>query len=329
MTVQELTTYLKTAAELESSIYRQEKAIEEAKDSLRKAEPNPPGPPPTSLDLRLLSIKKRAVKELTPLKEEKKTLFISGAICLLIVALLYKSYVAMGFLDTLVLCIFAGCFIVVAFVIFFDSLRTIKNYNTEIIQYEKAQEAAMEEYNAKAREITSKYNQEQNQYDRKVQRVENYKLRRPQVLQQIESMNMSLKASKYILSDLYAFDHIFPKYRNMVAMCTIYEYFASGRCTELTGPDGAYNLYENELRQNIIIEKLDTVINQLNQIQRNQYTLYKEIQKTNQTLDMIQKDVRQALNSIQNIERISLFTAHFAEITAQNTKALKYISLIK
>ena len=39
----------------------------------------------------------------------------------------------------------------------------------------------------------------------------------------------------------------------MTAMCTMYEYFVTGRCDKLSGADGAYNLYETEVRQNIII----------------------------------------------------------------------------
>jgi hypothetical protein len=56
------------------------------------------------------------------------------------------------------------------------------------------------------------------------------------------------------------------------------EYLDSGRCSALEGPDGAYNLYESELRQNYIISKLDTIINQLDMIRENQYYLYTAMQ---------------------------------------------------
>ncbi len=61
---------------------------------------------------------------------------------------------------------------------------------------------------------------------------------------------------------------IHPKYRNFVAISQIYDYFDTGRCDKLEGPDGAYNLFESELRMNTIIsdlrviqQKLDEVIN--------------------------------------------------------------------
>lgn len=70
---------------------------------------------------------------------------------------------------------------------------------------------------------------------------------------EIDSMKIPLRKTKQLLRKLYSADVVYPKYRNMVAMCTIYEYLASGRCETLDGAQGAYNLYEAEIRQNIVI----------------------------------------------------------------------------
>lgn len=83
------------------------------------------------------------------------------------------------------------------------------------------------------------------------------------------------------LRNLYEEGIIYPKYQNLVAVSTIYEYLASGRCDRLEGPNGAYNLYEMELRQNIVIGQLSTITEHLEQIKENQYTLYYEIQNAN------------------------------------------------
>ena len=73
------------------------------------------------------------------------------------------------------------------------------------------------------------------------------------------------------LEQLYGLNIIFPKYRNMMAICSLYEYISSGRCDTLEGQAGAYNLYEMELRQNVIIGQLEKVISQLESIKNNQY----------------------------------------------------------
>lgn len=67
---------------------------------------------------------------------------------------------------------------------------------------------------------------------------------------------------------------IYPKYLDIVALTTISEYFETGRCATLVGPDGAYNLYESEIRANRIITQLDQVIASLETIKENQYKAY-------------------------------------------------------
>ncbi|MBR4711255.1 MAG: hypothetical protein IKP10_04430 [Clostridia bacterium] len=85
------------------------------------------------------------------------------------------------------------------------------------------------------------------------------------------------------MTDYYAKDVIYPKYRALPALTSIYEYLSSGRCSTLTGADGAYNLYETETRQNIIIGQLSAVIENLEQIRTNQYVLYQEMRRINES----------------------------------------------
>ncbi len=109
-------------------------------------------------------------------------------------------------------------------------------------------------------------------------------------------------------------------------MCTIYEYFASGRCTELTGPDGAYNLYESELRQNLIINRLDVIITQLENIAKTQYMLYNELKETKALIAGISKEVHKICKSVQNIEVYSAISAHNSSIIAHNTAVSAYLN---
>ena len=129
---------------------------------------------------------------------------------------------------------------------------------------------------------------------------------------------------KNSLEHIYSANVIYPKYRNLVAVTTIYEYLASGRCDTLEGADGAYNLYEMELRQNIIIGQLSSVLDSLEQIKNNQFTLYKEITEANQkSADL--------LSDISNNTKFSAYAnkeiAKVNRIIAQNTEATKYYTL--
>ena len=83
------------------------------------------------------------------------------------------------------------------------------------------------------------------------------------------TLEKPLKETKENLEKVYAKNTIYPKYRNLPALTSIYEYYVTGRCEELSGPYGAYNLYEDEVRKDKIISQLNTVIANLEQIKQN------------------------------------------------------------
>lgn len=117
------------------------------------------------------------------------------------------------------------------------------------------------------------------------------------------------RETKKTLQEFYDNGPIYEKYRNLPAVASFYDYFRSGRCKtfgERHGVDGAYNIYENELNQKMIISKLDIVVNKLDQIKENQYSLYEAIQSGNAlTSQLINSTDRVA----QGIERNNELTA--------------------
>lgn len=145
---------------------------------------------------------------------------------------------------------------------------------------------------------------------------------------EVAQLDAPLYETQDLLVKLYEMDIIFPKYRNMVAMCTMYEYLASGRCTELTGPNGAYNLFESELRQNLIINQLEAINTNLEQIKQNQYILYQGIMETNLALNTISSDIATLVNAAQDIAVSSRMTAYCSQITATNAQVQTYLAAI-
>lgn len=96
------------------------------------------------------------------------------------------------------------------------------------------------------------------------------------------------------LESLYACGRIYPKYRTYPIVTTMAEYLETGRCPSLEGADGAYNLYESELRANRIIDTLESIETSLNEIKGNQYLLYTSINNVAKKVDDL-IDVTQAL----------------------------------
>ena len=216
-------------------------------------------------------------------------------------------------------------------------------YTAELSRCENAlAKAKRDEENA----IDRKYTNEVALWNQKCDAIENSV---SAAKSEANKLKAPTKEAMQTLQKLYDFNIIYPKYRNMVAVCTICEYLESGRCTELEGPNGAYNLYESELRQNLIIGQLENVITNLQIIQNNQFQLYKKmdsIEKVLVSVDQKLNDVvKHAATISANINTIkdytsdiaksaqvtalaSVVTAQYAEITARNTEAIKYITLI-
>lgn len=137
-------------------------------------------------------------------------------------------------------------------------------------------------------------------------------------------LNQEYERTKNNLSILYSLDVIYPKYRRLVPVCSFYEYLCSGRCNKLEGHEGAYNIYEMELRQNIIIAKLDSIIYKLDQIKENQYILYTKLNDINKSVSLMYNTVTDQLD---NIETNSYIMTYNSYIAAKNTEFLKWFNI--
>lgn len=161
--------------------------------------------------------------------------------------------------------------------------------------------------------------------------------------QEIAAAEELLQKTYAARNELYAYDIVFDKYRNPVALSSFYEYLMSGRCSALEGADGAYNIYESEIRANRVIAQLDAVVSSLEDIKHNQYMMYQEMCRTNSLLENLNSTMDQALTSIQGIEanttkiaensaviaHNSAVTAYYSKVNAELTNALGFMVALK
>lgn len=143
---------------------------------------------------------------------------------------------------------------------------------------------------------------------------------------EIQEAEQLLKKLYLARNELYAYNIVFIKYRDIVALSTFYEYLMSGRCTSLEGADGAYNIYEAEIRANMIISQLSVVIEKLEEIKQGQYMLYSELQTANASLSSLNEKMDNAVKSIESIETNTSKIIENTELIAYNTEATAYYS---
>ena len=139
-------------------------------------------------------------------------------------------------------------------------------------------------------------------------------------------------------NEIYSYNVIYGKYRNHVALTTIYEYLDSGRCATLDGSQGAYNLYESESRTNEIIVQLSTIAASLETIKGNQLMLYRELKQANHNLDMLNASMNEAISEITNLNatmqevnaNLSYISEQLSDIdsTAQDIRAASAVTAV-
>lgn len=161
------------------------------------------------------------------------------------------------------------------------------------------------------------------------ERVKQEKQQIIELRKQQDDLRTQISDISGVLENLYALNVIYPKYREMVPIITMWEYLDSGRCTDLAGANGAYNLYESETRQNIIISNLNQAVSMLAQIRDNQYALYEAIEESNIIAERMcyQNDSLLSLN--ESIKSNSEIAAYNSKIAADNSSVSAYIDFCK
>lgn len=154
-------------------------------------------------------------------------------------------------------------------------------------------------------------------------RAQTIKLMLDQEIQQAEETLRKLAATR---AEYYGTNIVFGKYRDMVTLSTFYEYLIAGRCTSLEGTNGAYNLYESELRANLIIAKLSDIVEKLEEIKNNQYTITSLLQNINRQMASLNASMYEAGKSLDRIDKNTARIAETSEMIAHNTAVNAYYS---
>ncbi len=217
---------------------------------------------------------------------------------------------------------------------------------------EEIYQKRLEEYNSKAKEYADTIEQKNKEklklkkelkdgIEKRLEETDiNKKLK--SIEYEVEFIKENIKKDIELQNKLYSYNIIYGKYRNYIAMASFIDYLVSGRCDSLDKNTGAYNLYEQESRTDIIINKMDVIIDSLEKIKENQYYIYSQLKDINNSLDLIngQLLVNNILQTVQvsqlgtmiekadEIAYNTKVTSYYAKKTAHYTEALMFMNLI-
>ena len=106
-----------------------------------------------------------------------------------------------------------------------------------------------------------------------------------------------LKQAYQTEADLQSVLFVFPKYLDIVAVSKIYEYLVTGRVTSLTGANGAYTLYESEMRNNRT-PTLAGVSRKTENIVAREFTIYNALSSVSKIMNEIGQKTEAAVNEL-------------------------------
>lgn len=329
--------YLKTVMELETSAYELYEAIKEAKEDLNR-----------TITYGIEPIKTNTIRKpekklpTTPIRKNAPNKHAIGKYSVMFMVFYAVTLLAVYLMNTSMntwmdngVIIWWLCTLPLFIRVFVSLLGSIEKKQTQK-KYDQEYEFEMYRYREKCNKINEEYEIKLKEYEnaeRKAEEDYQYKIKTREenittAKAEIDRMRSVLIDTENALEQAYSYNIIYPKYRNMVAICSFYDYFASGRCDMYEGKDGAYNLYESELRQNTIISKLDSIAENLEAIKGSQYALYNKMMEASDTVFDISNSIKQISIGVgKNIE-LQRLSAKSAEISSKNIEALKYISLI-
>lgn len=224
-----LLEYIKTAIELETDIATQERIVAECQADIQRRKPT----------LKLINLPSKPSFE----KDEYELAAFLGYGGAILLAVLLLSP---GYIPFWVIALISGPFAIAGW---FCS-KTSKKIDDKNKQLQEVYEQNYEK-------VVEQNKIAQNAYDSAIYECDTS----CKII--VEEARPHIDETRSILSRLYSLGVIYPKYCNLPALTSIYEYYMTGRCEELTGPHGAYNLYEDELRKDTVISQLNTVIENL------------------------------------------------------------------
>lgn len=244
-------------------------------------------------------------------KEVFASLILGGVGCLgmgIIFAAACSPYDSTDFKTPMTIFIFVGSIFLIASYLY--RAKKIKALTQKVKSNEKVRNDVIEQ-NVHQKEVYFKQLKELEDSKQKI----------------LNSMVEPFKRTNDIRNKLYAQGLIYQKYLNLPALTSIYEYFITGRCDELTGPHGAYNMYEDEVRKDTVISQLNTVIENLEQIKQNQYMLYQQVKSIQQTTGAIFQELSQIKGYTIAMTQLTALTAYYTALNERNSRIMMYYHL--
>lgn len=298
---EKLLEYLKTAIAIETDIEKQSRIKEATLDEFKARTP--------ILKQKEIPNSSKAAAEFDDKTTCFRALICMGFVCLGLGLVLLPVSSKDGVIGIPIFCMAIGFILLIAS--YFYRAKAMKIWTQQAKLDEKVRNDVIEQ-NAHQKEV---YSKQLTEWKNSKQRI-------------LNSMVEPFEKTNDIRNQLYAQGLIYQKYLNLPALTSIYEYFITGRCDDLTGPHGAYNMYEDEVRKDTVISQLNAVIENLDQIKQNQYMLYQQVKSIQQTTGAVLQELSQIKGYTIAMTELTALTAYYTALNERNSRIMTYYHLV-
>lgn len=304
--------------------------------------------------------KKKIYKESKRPSNDDYDLFTNGGIFIwlgVIITVGYSIYLHASdnshpFINTILSIIPIMIIVNVVGLLLFPILRKIheNSRSKEYSEWHKKEDAIKEEIDNYNKELMTEETRKYNGYVKDLKRKSDIIVSK--LTKERKEAYAELNNTKNTLTMLYNLRIngvlcLHPNYQGLVPISVIYGYFDTGRCTQLQGHEGAYNLYEDEKMKGMIINKLDIVSQQLGQLNTAMTYVGQAIELCNDRLSCMEESSNKLIRSVNNmnsnisnqingvssqmsaIEENTANSAYYAEVGAKMTTFNTVYNLLK
>ncbi len=157
------------------------------------------------------------------------------------------------------------------------------------------------EYDERYEQSLSKYNA---LIERDNDRVKGELQKRESLIEQYKTLCRKYEDSCDKLENFYAYDVVEFRYRDFVSIASLYQYFCEKRTYSLgfnpeTGDQGAYNIYNAERRQDMIIDKLDVIAEKLDTVIENQRIIANTLREANNRISSLSSSIKSGFKRME------------------------------
>ncbi len=141
----------------------------------------------------------------------------------------------------------------------------------------------------------------------------------PTVQKEREVLAVTNNDTETLLNKYYSLNIIPVQYRNLVAVCSFYDYLSAGRTFSIrmnveTHDEGAVNIFEREQRMGLIISKLDEIVCNLQSLREEQRALRYAIEDGNRITHSLLENIASGIGETND---------NLTSIQYQNEQSLK------